>query len=683
MNTLLLPLLLVACGTVHVAAASSSSSTSACVPPASLTRSFLFKVTFRNATPAVMADGLESANDIAVYLFRNTDPIFTKPGVIANQDSPLKIDYETLVVDDTRLGDKVQVVFADYITSQDRHQHERQCNWLNSSETDTCSNDVKREAFCFNMFFDRCVTFSSQFSPPQEELGRDHCNIPRYACPDAGVGAAGMANFSNAPPPKFPCPVFTDPTKGGWAWGVLWRECASNYNGPLLAGLNPDPPWRNTNMNFIFSPGSGACDFLHKYYATEVDGVAAAECASPFSHFQRLGSIDVTFPPPDMVDGWAEGTFGNKDTWSDAQVKQIDQGGTASYQLKFWAARCECGEFVSPEGYCKRCQPGEYCPDGFSVHSCDAGSSQDAAGASACVPCEKGHFQSDTGKTACFSCDPGTVALKEGEVTCTPCADNMAASPDGTSCSGCVAGKAPSDSGCAPCPAGTYSAGNAAACSPCNAGRYASGPDPDAPGQTSPTCEGECDPGYYCPAGSASATAKKCGHAAVYCAAGSAAPTVCPAGSYTTSCAVAQDGSGQLMPGDAGCTPQDKTTDPASTRSSCVKCDPGHGCKNGVKKTCEDYNANADEGGSRCAGDADLLVSKKWRSWAIASWALMGTMCAVICFRRVQKPQSHRSRDSSTDRYRDSRSTLSSPSEDSLGGIQMRENPISRPSSGV
>jgi len=416
------------------------------------------------------------------------------------------------------------------------------------------------------------------------------------------------------------------------------------------------------------------------------------------------------------VHGWDVSAFGNKDTWSDVQVKTIDQppGGTASYLLKIWATRCKCGEFVSPEGYCVECKAGERCPDGFGAQTCNAGAYQPLPGQSECTSCaparpdsaeqcfrlnaahftatastlilaecsvllRQGSFQANTGTTACQPCATGTVALEEGQVTCVACPAGEAAEDDGTRCGGCAAGRAPSagQSGCEPCGAGTWSAAGDAACSPCTAGRFAGAPAADAAGQTDAECEGGCLAGYYCPAGSASATQTPCGHAAVYCPAGSAAPERCPAGSYTTSCASEQGDSGQMNVGKAGCTPQDAATDPADKREFCVACDPGHGCKNGVKKACEDYDANADAGGSRCAGDADLLVDKGWRSWAIASWSMLGTLGAVICFRSVSG-KSRRSSDASEPERRRG-STLSSPSDNSLiHGIEMRNNPLSR-----
>ena len=97
------------------------------------------------------------------------------------------------------------------------------------------------------------------------------------------------------------------------------------------------------------------------------------------------------------------------------------------------------------------------------------------------------------------------------------------------------------------CPIGSYC--NLGVKHPCPAGTYGS-----SEGLTTSQCSGMCEAGYYCPAGSTSATANDCGSADKYCPAGSGSPidvsegyysgpedsneanrseqTICPAGSY-------------------------------------------------------------------------------------------------------------------------------------------------------
>ncbi len=53
-------------------------------------------------------------------------------------------------------------------------------------------------------------------------------------------------------------------------------------------------------------------------------------------------------------------------------------------------------------------------------------------------------------------------------------------------------------------------------------------------GLTQETCDGQCDPGFFCPPGSVSPTQKKCGSTEVHCPRGSYKPTQTQAGYYST-----------------------------------------------------------------------------------------------------------------------------------------------------
>jgi hypothetical protein len=77
-----------------------------------------------------------------------------------------------------------------------------------------------------------------------------------------------------------------------------------------------------------------------------------------------------------------------------------------------------------------------------------------------------------------------------------------------------------------PCPAGSYCVGGVRA--PCPAGRFGA-----APRLNASSCSGACEQGFYCPAGSVSATERRCGSAAFFCAAGAGAPAPVPPGYYS------------------------------------------------------------------------------------------------------------------------------------------------------
>ena len=111
-------------------------------------------------------------------------------------------------------------------------------------------------------------------------------------------------------------------------------------------------------------------------------------------------------------------------------------------------------------------------------------------------------------------------------------------------------------SGVQVCEAGYYCSGGVRA--PCVAGTYGS-----TTGLSSGSCSGPCEVGHYCPEGSVSATANKCGGADKYCPEGSGSPLTVQSGHYSTPLTAAVD-----------------------VRSASAECDPGHWCANGVRNVC-------------------------------------------------------------------------------------------------
>jgi hypothetical protein len=84
------------------------------------------------------------------------------------------------------------------------------------------------------------------------------------------------------------------------------------------------------------------------------------------------------------------------------------------------------------------------------------------------------------------------------------------------------------------CPMGTYCIGGVKHL--CPAGRFG-----EIKRQINESCSGECFPGWFCPAGSISATQKPCGDTALYCPAGSGSPVHVTRGYYSVG-AVADSG---------------------------------------------------------------------------------------------------------------------------------------------
>lgn len=109
------------------------------------------------------------------------------------------------------------------------------------------------------------------------------------------------------------------------------------------------------------------------------------------------------------------------------------------------------------------------------------------------------------------------------------------------------------------CPAGTFGA---------------------ASGLTTSACSGQCAPGFYCPAGSTSATQIACGGPTVFCPASSAAPLPCPNSSFT----------GPLATGRYPAAPP-------TTRYTCTPCPADQLCSGGALLPAVDFTVS-------CAGNA-------------------------------------------------------------------------------
>jgi hypothetical protein len=81
---------------------------------------------------------------------------------------------------------------------------------------------------------------------------------------------------------------------------------------------------------------------------------------------------------------------------------------------------------------------------------------------------------------------------------------------------------------CRECPPGSYSYASSTSCSLCNAGSFGS-----SSALSTPTCSGQCSEGFYCPAGSVSATQNQCGGVQVICPQGTGAPITVQNGFYS------------------------------------------------------------------------------------------------------------------------------------------------------
>lgn len=136
------------------------------------------------------------------------------------------------------------------------------------------------------------------------------------------------------------------------------------------------------------------------------------------------------------------------------------------------------------------------------------------------------------------------------------------------------------------CPPGNYCPGDGLF-HPCPVGRYSD----RSFNMSSDQCVGPCRRGYYCTAGSSSATQHPCGNSSVYCKTGSFEPSLVHLGFY-----------GIFTGTDAGTRTQFDTQN--LTFSAEIPCEKGYYCTGGVKTPCPPGTYGGREGlfSSNCSG---------------------------------------------------------------------------------
>lgn len=258
---------------------------------------------------------------------------------------------------------------------------------------------------------------------------------------------------------------------------------------------------------------------------------------------------------------------------------------------------CGGGTYSSTTGnsYCTACAAGTYntgtgntsctaCPAGTyntgtsntSCTDCPTGTYSTGTGNSSCTTCEEGKYNTGTKNTVACSltcpagyqcpngvksdCACGTYSAS-GSISCSTTAEGQYSYKNSGSPSNCSAGYYSSSGSCscAACASGYTSAAGASSCFTCNAGYYYNGSACSAVGKgyyspanqvaryqcgagrygntttnSASTCNGACKAGYYCPAGSTSATENYC-TIGYYCPSGVGAPLNCGCNAYTDS----------------------------------------------------------------------------------------------------------------------------------------------------
>ena len=139
----------------------------------------------------------------------------------------------------------------------------------------------------------------------------------------------------------------------------------------------------------------------------------------------------------------------------------------------------------------------------------------------------------------------------------------------------------------------------------CSAGRYGAETQ-----MTNPACSGACAAGWYCPAGSTTPKARKCGRTDLFCPKQSSLPTPVRDGFYTIG------GSDFISAGDTiigGDYDDEKITQryeerirfaSNKTRTWQVPCEPGYWCKGGIKYKCPAgrYGNESTTSSKECSG---------------------------------------------------------------------------------
>jgi hypothetical protein len=391
--------------------------------------------------------------------------------------------------------------------------------------------------YCIDGVARACPAGSYGASAGGSALGCDGACAAGFACPPGSTLAAppqhacGNASFYCPPGSGAPTPVddghYTTGGRTAATGGV------TPVDAPLVcySALEPD--------DF----GAGSAD-------SEAATSACAGTLTPGLNVTVRGeAAPVTLMTPCVVPRNAMSGSVTVRAWSVYQAC-TGGGGLGDADTRSAQARCPPGSFCW-KGQLFRCPPGRYgdtagetspgcagaCPGGFVC----AGYGNTAPNAKPCggpaLYCPPGSAW-PTPVDAGFYSDPAEPPTKRTrQLRCEP----------GHYC--------PGDGKQYACPAGSYGV---------------------AAGEASPACTGLCAPGYFCPAGSVSPTAVRCGvhrGAGVYCPPGAARPVRVNDGYYTV---------GGYTTGPATAIAADVN----STRTGQARCPPGSYCIDGVRQQC-------------------------------------------------------------------------------------------------
>ena len=393
-----------------------------------------------------------------------------------------------------------------------------------------------------------------------------------------------------------------------WMYEGYWaaEECRGKSAATCTASLPPAPatPPRYTWGQCL--EDSDACDAVR---AQMLRSYPKGFCGP--HKYQNLGYAKVTLPT--QASTWNVSKFGSRTRWGNLTTENVNVEGSVTYRLQFWASQCLKSEFLTEEGFCRSCQPGQRC-NGVGQTPCAAGHFS-TGGTDRCTACPAGTYQAYEGQPSCVPCEAGTYVDVAGQATCKPCQGGYWGGAPSTqrgaiakTCSGpcevgyfCPAGKSTkaTENACHSqsefCPAGS------AQPTKVSTGHYAVGAGGGECGASpKSTCQTErrCEAGYYCSAG----VRRECVGAAVYCPGGGDAALQCPAGNYTT-------GTGALQTG-------------------CARCPPGSKCDGATAVPCAAGTYALDGGATKCV-EAEGCPTNQYLKGSGGASAGTCTECAL------------------------------------------------------
>ena len=339
------------------------------------------------------------------------------------------------------------------------------------------------------------------------------------ATPSGSYSLAGMTYYIYCMP-GYTCPSTSSlPTKCSLGYYTNFGSTAASCTQCSAGNACP-----TTNANDVYACPAGFYSAAGAQYCTQCPAgysctsTAATQCSS--GQFAMAGSSTCTTCPAGFFCPYpnAPHVFPcPPGTWSGTNqiACTVCLPGTACF-LRSSTTSCSNPTGFAPKGafICAACLGGSSCSGGLST-PCAPGYYAPASIGS-CTQCPNGYYCPTSGSYP-IPCPAGTAALGVGQLQCTACALGTYSAEGAQTCTNVPAGSYSPAPHMSPrvCPPGTYSLANAFACTPCT-------------------------PGYYCAAGSTTATPTACpdGYYCNYVSVmgfGGIGKAPCPAGTYRTS----------------------------------------------------------------------------------------------------------------------------------------------------